>query len=150
VRKNFGYEITNLGDLEDNPDAKSDNEASGGDNMLCPADKEYNNATPTTDWYWVNQDNFSKYSSYGMNKDAFGQFNGEGPKFTQLRYPSQTIILADSSSVYVEHRSPEYEIDPDPSKPSIPLLRSSRHGNFANITFVDGHVKAKTVKQVYS
>ena len=154
VRLYFGGKTTWHNLAHTPPYTQEKNESQGGRYMICPSDAQYHNATPNTDWYWVHSDSFSKYSSYGINTDAFGvDTNSEtgvgGPRMGQLKSSSETILLADCE-LLMNHCSPRNYLDPGGPGTSAWFgdLRPDRHLEKANVTYADGHVEPHSAEEI--
>ncbi len=94
-----------------------------------------------------------------MNFGTCGQ-EWAGPPMVKLRYPSDSIMLGDTSTGFaktgsynhaafnMDHRSPQNALTPG-YQTSRGGLGTDRHINSANILFFDGHVNSHTAQQLW-
>lgn len=123
---------------------QADNESEGGQYMVCPSDYKYHTASPTTDWYWVHSDSFTKYSSYALNCNAFG-WGYPAPRFGQITRPSMTILLTEGELGTCRCAVGTYLGFTMSHNRTLAV----RHVGKVNNLYTDGHVKTNSPLDIY-
>ena len=132
--------------LEGGGYSQSMNEGQGGKNMVCPADRQYQDAMKGDGWYWTKDDSLTRYSSYAVNSDLTGYRNVRGRRQVTIDTPGEVVLLVEAP-LLAGHDSafntniwiPEF---------TVAANGVDRHGPRANVCFADGHVLAVTREDI--
>ena len=119
--------------------SQAKNESEGGRCMVCPADRQYQEAVSGDGWYWSDQDTLTRYSSYAVNADLTG-VDSNGRRFATVDTPAEVILLVEAP--LLSNRSSPFGVNQ--WYPAVQVARNNydRHGDKANVAFCDGHVEA--------
>ena len=125
--------------------SQAKNEAEGGKYMVCPADRQYQEAKAGDGWYWSDQDTLTRYSSYAVNASLTG-VDSNGRRFATVDTPAEVILLVEAP--LLADRSSPFGVNVFIPAIQVAANNFDRHGTKSNVAFCDGHVEALTPAQM--
>ena len=140
------------------------NESNGGRIMVCPNDLYYNNLTASSG-YWAQSTTLVRYSSYGLNTSLMGDNRLDfypklagrgihGPKIGKFSGVADIVVFMEvTPGIFCSEQSPAgnsgtvFTVRDNPNIAGT-YTNLNRHGDRANVCFLDGHVISCSWKDV--